>query len=122
MWKFNNSMPIYMQIVEQIKLMIIKEELKPGDKIPTVRELAITAGVNPNTMQKALSELEREGVLYSNRTAGRFVSENKDVCGDMQNQAIKNQVSGFVNAMRSMGVSNEQIINEVKKYFEEESN
>lgn len=122
MWKFNNSMPIYMQIVEQIKLMIIKEELKPGDKIPTVRELAITAGVNPNTMQKALSELEREGVLYSNRTAGRFVSENKDVCGGMQNQAIKNQVSGFVNAMRSMGVSNEQIINEVKKYFEEESN
>ena len=66
-WKFNNESPIYLQIVDAIKMQIAQGTLKPGDQVPAVRELALTAGVNPNTMQKALSELEREGVLYSQR-------------------------------------------------------
>ena len=66
-WKFNNESPIYLQIVDAIKMQIAQGILKPGDQVPAVRELAVTAGVNPNTMQKALSELEREGVLYSQR-------------------------------------------------------
>ena len=74
-WKFNNESPIYLQIVEIIKTQIAQGVLKPGDQVPAVRELAVTAGVNPNTMQKALAELEREGVLYSQRTAGRFVAD-----------------------------------------------
>ena len=64
-WKFNNESPIYLQIVDAIKMQIAQGVLKPGDQVPAVRELAVTAGVNPNTMQKALAELEREGVLYS---------------------------------------------------------
>ena len=60
-WKFNNESPIYLQIVDAIKMQIAQGALKPGDQVPAVRELAVTAGVNPNTMQKALSELEREG-------------------------------------------------------------
>lgn len=83
-WKFNNESPIYLQIVEIIKTQIAQGVLKPGDQVPAVRELAVTAGVNPNTMQKALAELEREGVLYSQRTAGRFVAEPKAGGGSLR--------------------------------------
>ena len=68
-WKFDENTPIYLQIVEQIKAQIATGQLKAGDKLPAVRELAVEAGVNPNTMQKALSQLEREGLLYSVRTS-----------------------------------------------------
>ena len=80
-WKFNNESPIYLQIVDAIKMQIAQGILKPGDQVPAVRELAVTAGVNPNTMQKALSELEREGVLYSQRTAGRSRTACRQQCG-----------------------------------------
>ena len=75
-WRFSNEAPIYQQIMEQIKAMIATGVLTSGDKLPSVRELAVEAGVNPNTMQKALSELEREGLLCSKRTSGRFVTDN----------------------------------------------
>ena len=74
-WEFNDDTPIYLQIMEHFKTEIASGGLKAGDKIPPVRELALEAGVNPNTMQKALSELEREGLLESQRTSGRFVAE-----------------------------------------------
>ena len=77
-WKFNDEQPIYQQIISQIKERIVAGEWKAGSKLKSVRELALEAGVNPNTMQKALAELEREGLVYSQRTAGRFVSDNKE--------------------------------------------
>ena len=70
-WNFSNDVPIYLQIMEHFKVQIASGKLEVGDKIPPVRELALEAGVNPNTMQKALSELEREGYLESQRTSGR---------------------------------------------------
>lgn len=79
-WNFNNETPIYLQIIDRFKMDIANGSLKPGNKVPSVRELALSAGVNPNTMQKALSELERDGYLESRRTSGRFVA-------DMGNQA-----------------------------------
>ena len=83
-WKFTGDIPIYLQIMEQMKEQIATGTWKPGEKLPSVRELAVQAGVNPNTMQKALAELEREGMLYSQRTAGRFVSENEEEMNRMQ--------------------------------------
>ena len=74
-WNFSNDVPIYLQIMEHFKVQIASGKLEVGDKIPPVRELALEAGVNPNTMQKALSELEREGYLESQRTSGRFVAD-----------------------------------------------
>ena len=68
-WNFNDSTPIYQQIMEHIKLSIAVGEYNAGEKLMAVRELAALAEVNPNTMQKALSELEREGLLYSQRTS-----------------------------------------------------
>ena len=119
-WKFNADSPIYLQIMEEIKLRIAKGVLKPGDKVPPVRDLAITAGVNPNTMQKALSELEREGVLYSQRTAGRFVSEQHqsgiDMKVDMRDKLIKTYITG----MRELDYGNQDILNWTKDYLDKE--
>ena len=78
-WKFENETPIYLQIIDKIKKDIVSGVLSPGSKIPPVRELAIEAGVNPNTMQKALQTLESEGILYSQRTSGRFVAETVEL-------------------------------------------
>ena len=74
-WNLNSDRPIYAQILEVIQLRIIAGQYKSGDKIPSVRELAAEAGVNPNTMQKALSELERSGLVMAQRTSGRIVTE-----------------------------------------------
>lgn len=74
-WNLNSERPIYAQLMERITLDIISGIYPPGSKLPSVRDLAQDAGVNPNTMQKALSELERTGLLFSQRTSGRFVTE-----------------------------------------------
>ena len=75
-WQFSNSAPIYAQLIEQIKMAIVSGEFPAGERLPSVRELAAETGVNPNTMQRAMTELERDGLVYSQRTAGRFVTEN----------------------------------------------
>lgn len=76
-WQFSNEMPIYSQLVEQIKIGIVSGMFPPGERLPSVRDLATEAGVNPNTMQRAMTELERDGLVYSQRTAGRFGSVDK---------------------------------------------
>ena len=75
-WNFDGNAPIYTQLVDQIKLGIVSGEWIPGQRVPAVRELAVEAGVNPNTMQRALQELERQGLMFSQRTSGRFVTED----------------------------------------------
>ncbi|MBQ9610713.1 MAG: GntR family transcriptional regulator [Lachnospiraceae bacterium] len=115
-WKFDNSSPIYLQIMEQIKVMIAKGELKSGDKVPPVRDMALVAGVNPNTMQKALSELEREGILYSNRTAGRFVADLVNENVNVREQVSEKYVAAYVDNMRRSGFSDDEIVERVKTY------
>ena len=75
-WEFRADAPIYTQLCEQLTLAIVSGVFGPGERLPAVRELAVDAGVNPNTMQRALSELERNGLVYTQRTAGRFVTED----------------------------------------------
>ena len=77
-WNLDNDRPIYMQLMERIQQDIISGAYQPGDKLPSVRDLAVEAAVNPNTMQKALSELERCGLVYSQRTSGRFITDPGD--------------------------------------------
>ena len=76
-WKFAGDRPVYQQIMAAIRGAILKGELPPGGKVPSVRDLAAQAQVNPNTMQRALTELERDGLVYSQRTTGRFVTEDQ---------------------------------------------
>ena len=78
-WKIDNNKPVYIQLVEQLKVKIISGEIELDSKLDSVRSLAADAMVNPNTMQKALAELEREGFVYSKRTSGRFVTDNKEL-------------------------------------------
>ncbi len=120
-WKFTSDAPIYLQIMDEIKLRIAQGILKPGDKVPAVRDLALKAGVNPNTMQKALAELEREGVLYSQRTAGRFVSDQSDSKDNLKNVIATKHIEAYIKGMRDLGYSNNEIIDAIKKYFEEEN-
>ena len=117
-WKFNNESPIYLQIVEIIKTQIAQGVLKPGDQVPAVRELAVTAGVNPNTMQKALAELEREGVLYSQRTAGRFVAD-RVAGGGLREELSKKHIQTYVDNMRSLGYADSEICAALETFLKE---
>ena len=118
-WKFTSDAPIYIQIMDEIKLRIARGKLKAGDKVPSVRELAVLAGVNPNTMQKALSELEREGVLYSQRTSGRFVSDTSDYGSDVKKDVGKKYVKTYVDEMRLLGYGDDELVEAVQQYIEE---
>lgn len=109
-WNLNSDRPIYAQILEVIQLRIIVGQYGPGEKIPSVRELAAEAGVNPNTMQKALSELERSGLVVTQRTSGRTVTEDMEMVQETRNQLAKEQVQEFVNKMKELGFRKKDII------------
>lgn len=115
-WEFTDDTPVYLQIMNQVKVRIAAGILQPGEKIAPVRELAMEAGVNPNTMQKALAELEREGVLYSKRTSGRFVAENEKQTQGLQQQMAASQMENYLAAMQQLGYDSEQAVEELKEY------
>lgn len=104
-WKFSDDVPLYQQIMDGIKQRIATGDWAPGQKLPSVRELAVEAGVNPNTMQKALAELEREGLLYAKRTAGRFVAERDEITEGLQEEMLQSYVKEFLGNMESLGYS-----------------
>lgn len=108
-WEFNEKSPIYSQIAEHIKMQIVSQEIKSGDQLPTVRELAQEAGVNPNTMQRAFTELEREGMVFSQRTSGRFVTEDNLLIGNIRQQVAKAELATFVNNMKKIGYKLDEI-------------
>lgn len=109
-WNLSNDRPIYIQLVEQIKALIISGVYKPGDKIPSVRDLAAEASVNPNTMQKALSELERENLIYTNRTSGKFISEDEAMIQKLKKDIAKNEIEKFLANMSKLGFTKKETI------------
>jgi len=109
-WNLTNDRPIYVQLVEQIKFLIISGVYKPGDKLPSVRDFAAEAEVNPNTMQKALSELERENLIYTNRTSGKFITEDEAMILKMKKELAKNEIQKFLANMNKLGFSNKETI------------
>lgn len=118
-WQFKDQRPIYIQLIEQIKLKIISGEYNPGQKFPPVRELAEEASVNPNTIQKALAELERTGLVYSQRTSGRFITEDVDMIRNIKLDIAKDQATSFLKSMRELGLSSKEIIEFVEKIAKE---
>ena len=121
-WKFRSDLPIYSQLVEQIKLGIVSGNLLPGERLMSVRDMATEAGVNPNTMQRALQELERDGMVYSQRTAGRFVTENMQVIERAKKKFAEEQIRSFLEAMKKLGYQWEEILSLLKEKEEEEEN
>ena len=109
-WSFKDDRPIYSQLVELIKLGIISGEWKPGDKLPSVRDLAETAGVNPNTMQRALADLEKEGLVYSKRTSGRFITEDNSMIDSVRNAIAAENINNFIESMKKLGFTPEQTL------------
>ena len=107
---FDNERPIYIQLVEKLKAKIISGELKQGERIPSVRELALIARVNPNTMQKALAELENEGLIYTERTNGKFVTQNKELIEKVKRELAKEKVEKYLNDMQNIGMTYEDAI------------
>ena len=91
-WELDSDRPIFIQIVERIQMEIISGKYSPGDKLPSVRDLAAVAAVNPNTMQKALTELERTGLVYSQRTSGRFITEDAKMIEELKNNLAQEQI------------------------------
>lgn len=117
-WNFNENTPIYQQIIEHIKLSIAVGEYKSGDKLLPVRELASIAKVNPNTMQKALSELEREGLVYSQRTSGRFITDDNLKIKGLRQVLAEEQIEWFIKKMTQLGFTEEEAVEQLKKHIE----
>lgn len=109
-WQLDSDRPIYSQLIEQIILKICSGVYPPGSKMPSVRDLAQEAEVNPNTMQRALSKLEEEGLLYSNRTVGRFVTEDVNMVKQLRNKLAKDHIEEFLTSMTELGYDYDEII------------
>ena len=102
---FDNERPIYVQLVEKIRIEIVSEKLKPGERLPSVRELALIAKVNPNTMQKALVELEEMGLIYTERTNGKFVTTNKELIEETKKELATEKVNNYLKDMQNIGIN-----------------
>ena len=112
---FKDDRPIYSQLVEQIKIKIISGEWELGGRLSSVRELAEQAGVNPNTMQRALAELERDGLVHSKRTSGRFVTEDEDMIKGVREAVAAENIAAFMESMKRLGFTESEIMDEFKK-------
>ena len=119
-WQFSNDAPIYSQLIEQIKVGIVSGAFPPGERLPSVRDLATEAGVNPNTMQRALAELERDGLVYSQRTTGRFVTEDKTMIETAKRSLAERHVKTFLAAMLRLGFQREEIMTLLRQETGEE--
>ena len=119
-WDLSNDRPIYLQLMERIQQDIISGVYSPGDRLPSVRELALEAAVNPNTMQKALSELERSGLVYSQRTSGRFITEDETMLKQLKSQLAEEHIRVFFEKMRQLGFQTEETLALIQETVKEE--
>ncbi|HEY8890852.1 MAG TPA: GntR family transcriptional regulator [Clostridium sp.] len=113
--EFNDKMPIYLQIIDLIKMDIVTGKLKSKDKLPSMREMAMNLNVNPNTLQRSYQELERLGIVYTQRGTGTFVGEGKDLVDDLKREMAKEVIESFIFRMKSLGFTNNEIIKYVSK-------
>lgn len=116
---FSNERPIYLQIVDRIKVKIITKEYAAGDKLPSVREMASLMQVNPNTMQRAFSILESEGIVRSHRTSGRYVDLDEAKIAKLRKDLAREQTEAFLASMEQMGFTMEEILEELEKLRKE---
>ena len=119
-FKFDNNIPIYIQLVEQLKIYIISGKILPGDRLPSVRDLAIDTKVNPNTMQKALTELEEQKLIYTERTNGKYITEDKELIEKIRKEYADELTKKYLSNMESIGINKQQSIKYLKEYEEGE--
>lgn len=114
-YNFDNERPIYIQLVEMIRIDIVSGKFKKGQKLPSVRELALMMKVNPNTMQKALVELENEKLIYTERTNGKYVTEDKELIENVKKELAQEKVNNYLKSMQNIGINYDSAI----KYLQE---
>ena len=114
-WKFNEKSPIYLQIANHIKMQIISQEIKPGQQLATVRDLAEEAGVNPNT------SLEQEGMVFSVRTSGRFVTKDQQLIEEERHKLAQTELEDFINKMTTIGFSKDRLTTILDQYIKGET-
>ncbi|MBU5484779.1 GntR family transcriptional regulator [Clostridium sp. MSJ-11] len=117
--RFDGKNPIYIQIMDYIKENIISGKIKPGDKLPSVREMASALKVNPNTLQRAYQELEREGITYTQRGMGTFVKEDSKMIEILKKDMAKEVISSFIDRMKNIGFTEKEIVKVVEENLKE---
>ncbi|MED1920867.1 GntR family transcriptional regulator [Bacillus velezensis] len=119
--EFQSSKPIYLQIADRVYYRLIRSELSPGDKLPSVREMAVQMKVNPNTIQRTYSEMERLGIVETRRGQGTFIAERSDLKAELKDRLTKDVFKRFIQEMAELGLSPEEMIDGIKQYAEEEN-
>jgi len=118
-WDLKSDRPIYTQLIEQIELKILSGEFPPGTRLPSVRDMAQEASVNPNTMQRALAKLEEDGLVVTHRTSGRTITEDADMIKQVKYQLAEKQIVEFIEKMQFMGFEKREILTLITKMLEE---
>jgi DNA-binding transcriptional regulator YhcF (GntR family) len=118
-WEFDNNKPIYLQLLDILKFKIISGELPAASKLSSVRDMAEEAGVNPNTMQKALAELERENLVYSQRTSGRFVTDDEEKIKLMREEVANIEIKSLSEVLIKLGYEKNELVAVITKSLEE---
>lgn len=118
-WNLDADRPIYAQLVERIQMQIVSGHYPPGGRLPSVRELAGVAAVNPNTMQKAFAELERSGLIVTQRTNGRTVTEDEELIKSIRAGMAKEQVQDFFTKMKELGYTEQEAVELLKQQIKE---
>lgn len=107
---FDNQRPIYLQLQEIFSQLIVSGFWPPGERIASVRELAMTYGVNPNTVQRALSELERDGLMHTERTSGRFVTDDQKLIEQVRQRLARDKVEQLIQQITVLGCGKEELL------------
>lgn len=115
-YQFTNDKPIYLQLMDVFKVAIVSGELPKGQRLESVRDLAVIAKVNPNTMQKALSELERIGLVRTERTSGRFITDDEELILSMKKEIAEKEITVFLEKMKKMGITKDAVIKLINDY------
>ncbi|MDR1781422.1 MAG: GntR family transcriptional regulator [Bacilli bacterium] len=113
--QFNNKQPIYMQIIEYIIIDIINGKYIDNNKLPSVREIALALQVNPNTIQKAYTELESLDIIYTKRNSGSFVKDDNNLINKLKKELLDNKTKEYLDYMEKLGINKEEIINYIKE-------
>ena len=113
-WQFSNDAPTYSQLIAQIKVGIVSGAFPPGERLPSVRDLATEAGVNPNTMQRALTELERDGLVHSRRTSGRFITEDETMLKNLRDELASRHIQDFMEKMKQLGFREKETLEKLQ--------
>ena len=113
--EFDDKMPIYLQIMDRIKMDIVTERLKPKDKLPSIRDMAMNLKVNPNTLQRAYQELERLGIVYTQRGMGTFVGERDNMVDELKQEMAKEVMDAFILRMKHLGFTEQEMMKSISK-------